>query len=241
MAKRNTVGYQAELLRRQGQRRIERLQAVVKAENTPNRVRNWATQKMKEIKSAMQGTRQYSKTGKRYRSKNENYIKGQMDRLSAAVKEVAPRYTVTGDSFEVTQRELNRASVKLPSVYTKKETQVFYRATQKIWQRECIGEHDRNEAILDHFNRIRKENGLSPMQLDEVVDYVLNANKKYGYLENVNPEDLTDPDARKFYEMQSQADSEDASKSSPVGQVVVAAIRDAMEKLLVLPDPTQAG
>lgn len=239
MAKKGTVGYQAQQLRRKGQRRIERLEAVLKTEKTSSRVANWAKQHISEIRSAMQGTRQYSKTGKRYKSKSQNYIKGQISRLEAAVKEVAPRYTVAGDSFEVTQRELNRASVKAPSIYTKTEAQLFYRVTQKIWQREGIGEHDRNQAILDYYNSIRKQNGLSPLRLDEIVDYVLNANKRLAQMQEINPQyDLTE-EQQEFYDEAGAIDNADSEAGSPagIGQIVVQGIQDALEDLFVVPDP----
>lgn len=243
MAKRGTIGYLAELLRRQGQRRVERLEAVIKAGDTPQRIRNWAKKQVREIKSAMQGTRQYSKSGKRYKSKSQKYIKGQIDRLTAAIKEVAPRYTVAGDSFEVTQRELNRASVNAPSVYTKTEVQLFYRVTQKIWQRAGVGEHDRNEAILNYYNSIRRENGLSPMRLDEIVEYVLNANQRAKQLQFINPSEPMDLEAQEFYNEAGAIDNADMEAGSPPGisQMVVNAIQDALEDLFVLPEPTLAN
>lgn len=234
MSRKGTVGYQAEQLRRKGQRRIERLEAVLRTEKTSSRVSNWAKQQISEIRSAMQGTRQYSKSGKRYKSKSQNYIKGQISRLDAAVKEVAPRYTVAGDSFEVTQRELNKASVKAPSIYTKTETQVFYRATQKVWQQEGVSEQNRNEAILDYYNSIRRQNGLSPLRLDEIVDYVLEANNRIKQMQELEPEELTE-EQQEFYDDAGSIDNEDADSNSAgtIGQAVVNAIRDAMSDLLV--------
>lgn len=221
---------------------MERLQAVIKAEDTSQRVRNWASRQVKEIQSAMQGTRQYSKSGKRYKSKSQNYIKGQIDRLSAAVKEVQPRYTVAGDSFEVTQRELNRASVNAPSVYTKTEAKLFYRVTQKIWQQGNVGDHQRNEAILDYYNSIRRENGLSPLRLDEIVDYVLNANKRAQSLQEVNPREGFTEEQEQFYEEAGAVDNADAEAGSPPGitQIVVSAIQDALQDIFILPDPNLA-
>ena len=237
MAKRDTIGYQAQLLRKQGQRRVERLEAVIKAGNTSQRVRDWAKTQVREIKSAMQGTRQYSKSGKRYKSKTQGYIKKQVDRLSAAIKEVAPRYTVAGDSFEVTQREMNRASVNAPSVYTKTEVKVFYRATQKIWQQEGVGEHNRNEAILNYYNDIRRANGLSPLRLDEIVDYILEANQRAQRMQTVEPSEYMDEEAQEFYDVATKADNADGDLGSPPGvtQKIVDDIRDAMENLFVEP------
>ena len=144
MGRKKTTGYEAQNLRRKGQRRIERLQDLISYDNTSERIRNWAEQQLKEITSAMQGTRQYSKSGKRYKSKTESYIKGQISRLEAVIS-ATPLYNVIGDSFAITQSELNRASVGLPSAYTKTEVSLFYRATQKIWQKKGIA---RNASVV---------------------------------------------------------------------------------------------
>ena len=242
MARKGTIGYGAELLRRKGQRRIERLQSVIKNEKATTRVTSWAKEQIREIKSAMQGTRQYSKTGKRYKSKTDRYIQRQMSRLERAVAAVPQRYTVEGDSFEVTQRELNRASVSAPSIYTKTESKLFYRVTQKIWQVEGVGEHDRNQAILDYYNSIRKQNGLSPLRLDQIVDYVLEANKRYtNLLEHISKgqtQDL-DSDALDFQAKMEAADNDDKPQGSPPGiaEAIVSSIKDSLDELFVLPDP----
>lgn len=240
MAKKGTTGYQAKRLREMGQRRIERLQAVLGDENISERVRNWAEHQKKEITSAMQGTRQYSKTGKRYKSKSESYIKGQISRLEAAVKEVAPRFTSEGDSFAITQMELNRASVGAASSYTKIEVSTFYRATQRIWQQEGVGEHDRNIAIMEHFNEARAKKGLSPLSLEEIVEYTLNANQLVQRFQDLDPETELTEEQRKLYEKWQTSDGEDSDKTSPASGITakaISSIRDAMESLYTLPDP----
>ena len=236
---RKTLGSQAELARKKGNRRLERLEAVIANENVPSRIRNWATKQKKEIKSAMQGTRQYSKEGKRYKSKSKSYIQSQIDRLTAAVEQVAPRYSVTGNSFEITQRELNRASVKKPSVYTETEAKVFYRVTQPIWQQEGVGEHARNQKILDFFNMPRERKKLRPLELYEIVDYVLSANKFAGKIDEIDPTESFTPEQQAFYDALAQADNADGQAGSPPGvtQIIVDAIQDAMASLLTLPNP----
>lgn len=240
MANKKTLGSQAESARRKGERRIERLDSVIRADNVSERIRNWAIRQKHEIKSAIQGTRQYSKEGKRYKSKSKSYIQAQIERLNQAVSEVAPRYTATGDTFEVTQRELNRASIKQPSVYTQTEAKLFYRATQKIWQKEGVGEHDRNEAILEHFNSERKAKGLKSLSLEEVVEYVLKSNRKFEQWQNLNPSEEMSPEQQEFYEKAAAADNADGDAGSPPGitQVIVSAIQDALSGLLILPNPT---
>ena len=87
MAKKGSIGYQADKLREKGKRRIARLEQVLSSQNVSQSMEHWARSQIKEIKSAMQGTRQYSKTGKRYRSKSQNYIRAQISRLENAVKQ----------------------------------------------------------------------------------------------------------------------------------------------------------
>ena len=237
MAKRDSIGYQADLLRKKGSRRIANLEKVIESENTPARMRNWAKEQVREIKSAMQGTRQYSTTGKRYKSKSKNYIKKQISRLESAIQKVAPSYNTSGDTFAVTQRELNRASVGAPSVYTKEDTKLFYRATQKIWQREGVGEHNRNYAILDHYNSIREENGLSPLTLEEIVDYVLQTNEFARAFLDVDPTKHMDDEQREQYEQAQKSDSSDADKKSPTDAVIMYTIIDSLDDLFAMPDP----
>lgn len=191
----------------------------------------------------MQGTRMYSKDGKRYKSKTEKYIGQQLTRLANAVARVEPLYDARKDVFErnfrITQQQLNMASVNKPSIYTKDEVKLFYRVTQKIWQQEGVGEHDRNEAILDHFNSIRRENNLSPITLTEIVQYVLDANKRFKGMQNVNPEEYMDDEEKKAFDEAQRADNSDAPVGSPpgIGQKVVNDIQDALEDLFILPDP----
>lgn len=234
-----TLGYKARLARRKGERRIERLENVLRNENPSERMRNWATKQIKEIKSAMQGTRQYSTSGKRYKSKTKNYINRQLERLNSAIKEVVPRFSLAGDSFEVTQHQINLASVKKPSVYTKAETQVFYYATQKIWQKKGIGEHDRNQAILDYYNSVRKANNLTPYTLEEIVDFVLDKNKTMLEMQRLNPEVPLTDEQEKWYETATRSDNSDGPTGSPkeMGQAVINQLRDALDEMFVTPKP----
>lgn len=235
MAKRGTRGYKAQRLREMGERRIKRLESA-KTADLSDRTKNWVNAQIREIKSAIQGTRQYSKSGKRYKSKSTSYIDKQIERLETAVKAVPQRYTYEGDSFAVTQRELNRASVKAPSIYTKQEVQLFYRATQKIWQVEGVGEHRRNEAILDYYNSIREQNGLTPLRLDEIVDYVLNANQEVQAQLAVNPFDDMDEREQQDYAEAQKNDNADGDAGSPpgIGEKVIQDIRDALDDLFVV-------
>ncbi len=242
MAKKNSMAYYAGQLRKQGQRRIERLQQAIKDSTITKSTRQWAREQIKEIRSAIQGTRMYSKEGKRYKSKTDKYIGQQMSRLARAISEVEPRYVAKDDPFErsfwMTQHQLNMASVNKPSVYTKEDVKLFYRVTQKIWQRQGVGEHDRNEAILNYYNSIRRENGLSPITLTQLVEYVLNANERVRQIDILDTGEI-DSESEEWYEEVSRYDTSDGEYGSPtdVGQSVINAIQDALEDLFILPDP----
>ena len=234
MARKGTRGYKAQRAREMGTRRIKRLEHAAKY-NITERTEQWINSQIKEIKSAMQGTRQYSKSGKRYKSKTASYIDKQIQRLERAVKEVPQYYTLEGDSFTVTQAELNKASVNKPSIYTKTEAKLFYRVTQKIWQSEDIGEHHRNEAILDYYNSIREQNGLSPLRLDQIVDYVLDANREAQDTTEFDPSEYDGIEESETYNNASKGDNADSDYGSPPGidEQIVQDIMDAMEELFV--------
>jgi hypothetical protein len=191
----------------------------------------------------MQGTRMFSKEGKRYKTKTEKYIGQQMSRLARAVSGVKPTYVAKNDPFErsfwMTQQQLNMASADKPSVYSQTEAKLLYRVTQKIWQKEGVSIQDRNQEILEYYNSIRRQNNLSMITFDDLVQYIIKANERFKDIQEVNPEeDMDDEEAKKFEEA-AKADNSDAPKGSPqgIGQAVVNSIEDALEDLFVLPDP----
>ena len=68
-----------------------------------------------------------------------------------------------------TQAQLNAASTNAVSEYTKSEVRIFYRATQKAWQRKGVDVRSRNQAILEYYGY---EN------LSELVSDVLTLNQE---------------------------------------------------------------
>lgn len=253
-SKKGSLSYYAQQLREFGDRRVARLQRALET-TTSDRTRKWIKSQIKEIKSASQGTRRVDpKTGRRYKSKTDSLIAKQAVRLAKAISKVPQLYSAKRDSFKVTQQQLNLASVSGPSVYTKSEAKIFYRATQDIWEtaeREWVKAHpdgnvekhfNRNQAILDAYNREREENGLSPIQLDEIVDVVLDKNEKAQRISGIDSADFddSDPESKAFAEAQQQ-DNEDGDAGSPpgVGQKLVNEIRDSLKKLFTTPDPTK--
>lgn len=253
-SKKGSLSYYTAQLRDMGDRRIARLRRALETATT-DRTRSWIKSQIKEIKSASQGTRSINpKTGKRYKTKTEDYIASQGVRLAKAIAKIPQLYTAKRDTFKVTQQQLNLASVSAPSVYTKNEVKIFYRTTQEMWEeaeREWVKKNpdgnvekdfNRNEAILDAYNREREANGLSPLQLDEIVQAVLDKNEKATKIAAVDDADFddSDPESVAFREAQQQ-DNEDGDAGSPpgVGQKLVNEIRDSLKKLFTTPDPTQ--
>lgn len=243
MAKKNSMGYYAALLRKQGQRRIERLQQTIRDSSVTKSTRQWAREQIREIRSAMQGTRMYSTNGKRYKTKTLKYIGQQMARLTHAISGVKATYTAKNDPFErsfwMTQQQLNMASADKPSVYTQTEAKLLYRVTQKIWQKEGVSIQDRNQEILEYYNSIRRQNNLSMITFDDLVQYIIKANERFKDIQEINPEeDMDDAEKEKFNQAQ-KSDNSDAPVGSPpgIGQSVVNAIEDALEDLFILPDP----
>lgn len=168
MAKRKTVGYRAELERKKTATRIRALENILANENLERNSRKKFENMVDEMRAASDETRTY-KDGKRIVGRSQEDIEAALSRLTE-LNESATVYT--GDrrrGFLFTQNQLNMASVDAEgSVYTKAEAKIFYRATQKAWQREGIGEHARNEAILQYYGRTN---------LAAFVEEVLNMNK----------------------------------------------------------------
>ncbi len=235
MAKEPTLGQQTKSARRMGERRIKRLDAAIADANIPQRVREWAKAQKKEIQSAIQGTRQYAKDGHRYKSKNESYIRKQLDRLNAAVKKVVPNYAPPRDTFKSTQQQINLASsrqTEQSSIYTREEVKIFYRIHQKLWDKSGVDVHERNEAILDALNDQRREKGLPPISLAEAMEATIKANKQALEMQKLNPGAKLDEFSRRAYEEAQKYDDEDGAKTSPISAAVVTMIKGAFDALL---------
>lgn len=235
MAGEPKLGQLTKAARRMGERRIKRLEAAIADVNTPQRVREWAKAQKKEIQSAIQGTRQYAKDGHRYKSKNESYIRKQLDRLTAAVKKVVPNYTPPRDTFASTKQQINLASSRLTeqsSIYTREEVKIFYRIHEKLWNKPGVDERYRNEAILAALNDKRKEQGLPPISLAEAMEATIRANKRALELQKLEPSRKLDEFARQAYEEAQKYDDEDGAKGSPTNAAVLTLIKSAFDALL---------
>lgn len=231
MAKKPTLGNLAYRARQMGERRVKRLQKYMESSLVGSKEKQIIRDRIKEINSAIQGTRQYSKTGKRYRSKSAKYISKQLKRLQSAIAETPALLRSNERAYRTTERQINMASAKRPSVYTKEQAQLFYRTTQEIWQREGVTEHERNKAIMDHVNAERLANGLAPATLSEIFDYVIKQKGDIIKGLNVKPQDDMTDEEREAYDKLAGADNADSDAGSPpgIGAYIISEIRDAFE------------
>ena len=122
---------------------------------------------LEEAKKATYVTR-VSDAGKRIQRSDAEITQG----IQAASRKIMENRFMSKrgqQNLRSTQMQLNAASVNAESMYTKAEVQVFYRATQKAWQREGVSIKERNMAILEYYGY---EN------LAELVSDVLAINKE---------------------------------------------------------------
>ena len=238
MAKKGTLGYEANNVRKMAERRITRINRALKNADISQRMKTWLDTRKKNIESAIRGTYQRNSAGK---VRSVAYRKGQVTRARNELEKIPKLFRIEGNADAITEHQLNLASVKSKaSIYTYNETKLFYRITQKIWQKSNVGEHERNTAILEWYNSAREQNDLSPLTLDEIVDYVLKKNEMYQKVIDTKPEDMTE-EQLEFYNRVMNVDSSDAQAGSPPGitEAIVNAIRDALENLFILPDPLE--
>lgn len=239
MAKKNSLSYYAAQLRDAGDRRIARLKASLESKNATTRSKRWAQEHIDRIQELKTATRRYTEEGKLDRSKTDAAVGAAMTRLAKAINEVQPRYTIEGDPFIVTQQQLNLASVKKPSIYTKDEVQTFYRATQNLWQVAGVGKHERNEAIMDKVNAERRARGVSELSFQEFVDFVLKAEEEGLTLQNIDPSEPMDDETRERFEKAQQRDHDDHERDSKeiMGPLVLSDVRNSIEAMFSLPKP----
>lgn len=237
MAK-ETLGAKAKKFRRAAERRIARLNEVISDATADSKLVEWAKETKKEILSAAQGTRQYSKTGKRYKSKTQGYIARQIERLDKALKKVPANYHSPGDTFTATKHQIKWASNKqteASSIYSRAQVEVFFAATKSLW---IFGNYeDRERNILNAINEERRKNGLRPVSLDEVMQAVINANETAVKLAQLKPQDEMSDEEKKIYEEAMAADNEDSGKNSPTNGQVMRLIRSALNNMFEKVDP----
>lgn len=204
MPTKSAIAKQGRNERRKLQRRINKLQAEL---NSGKQMTGIAQKKLQdsiaELKRAQEATKIVTVVGGKATRKSEAEVKSAI----SAAQTVNARYSVYLDterkSFLTVQSELNKASSGADSVYTKEQVQIFYKMTQRAWQREGVDIKHRNEAILEHYGRTN---------LAAFVDEVLEMNKRLVEWQRNNPEDdMTEEDEERNAAEQ-QFDQEDVEK-----------------------------
>lgn len=233
-------------LRKQGQRAIQRLERMAANQRLDEATRDWAKAQKRDIASAIQGTRLYNpKTGKKYKSKTLKYREKQANRLEKSLQPAKPKYTRAGISpNKITEFELRRAAVDLPSLYTKEDVQLFYRVTQKVWQKK-VKRDERNALILKYVNEPRRKNNLAPMTLGEIVDKILKENKDLSKVSKNADEwqrkGFPDEESKEAYANVERNDNADGEFGSPPGveEKTIDTLRDVLASMFKMPDFTE--
>lgn len=215
MAKTGTSNYanKTRYERRKANRRIKALQddlSSAKSQKARSRIRG----AISEIEKAIEATRTYSKeTGKRIRTAAE---------VAANVANLA-RLNISNTFLVGSNKKRNLATAKqinmagsrdegtrAASQYTKEQVRIFYRATQKAWDRPDVPIERRNEAIMRYYG----SHVLSEL-FDEITTDARNQAIQRANAIIANPENFTDEDRQWAFEV--IADNQDDFQLSPSG------------------------
>lgn len=200
--------------RKKAENRIKKLKQVMKDTQNEDTKRNIKSN-IKKLKNAVNSTRTYAKsTGKKIRSKEK--VEANFENL----KELNTRfdaYTYRGINKKnnATRIEINKASVKADSIYTRYQVQTFFNVTRKAWNRPNVDPTKRYEAILKAYGKV---------DLAQLFDDIVN-NEKNLQLQKAR-EILATPDAGWTDEEKAAAfeilkDNEDEYIVSPDTGIVV--------------------
>lgn len=211
--------------RDKAQRRIADLKAQLNYttnENIKSRIRK----DIKRIQRAVSNTRTYStKTGKRMHTSKQ--VARGIEKLSSLLEEFplkVPRQK--NKLFEVRMNMASNQHIQGPSQnpkrtvgeeisgLTKAQVQIFYRATQKAWQKVPV--EQRNEAILKYYHQRDLEKLFNDVLSDQRNRDVEKANEILA-----NPDDYTDAEKKWAYE--TIQDNDDEFRYVPVVSGAVSA------------------
>ena len=223
--KTDSYSYRAQLERAKAQRRIKSLEKISSNEKLSEATRDSATESIKELRAAIEATKQRVKT-------DSGYVRRSTEELDAGLKQLRNE-NAAGELYlgrnaqtnAVTQSELNRASVGLASQFTKAETQIFYHATEEAWRRDGddgkpISLHERNAAIVKYY-------GFK--NLSEAIETILKNNFDTRSVYNINPEFDMTPEQQELYD---QEPSEAEEVSYEVESEVFAMLREMRDRVI---------
>lgn len=217
MAKRDTYGYRAELARKRADVRIKGIKKILRSENLFESTRKMFMKEVMELTASKAATRTRTSSGRVIPGRTQADLNASLERLNAKIEATT---IYTGDrrrAFKVTQSEINKASAGLPSEYTKAEAKIFYRATQKGWQRPGVNEHNRNEAILEYYGRTN---------LAAFMKEVLDMNELAVKASEMDTKKVMTEEEEKEYEEAAKRDNADGEKGSPSYQSAVITLEE---------------
>lgn len=219
-----TLGNDAKNERRKAERRMKAIQKDIASGNMRSDFAKKRAQEMvKQYRSAIQASRQYAKSGKKYKTHTEASRAAAIERLrelnSKSVKETAKSYSREYMSNEIFSKNINLASsgVKIEGM-TKAEARMFFRATQESWER--FPKEERLDRILKAYGAKNLE------EVWELVfstgDNALKAEVLQAYYDGKNGDKKKQlfGEKKKLYDEMRAQDAEDAEKSSPESPVV---------------------
>lgn len=205
MKKEKPLSYLAKLARARGVRRINAEQRIAQNQNLPERIREAARESIRELRGAIEATMLRTRSGKPIAGRKEQ-LQANLEKLNKINARESFGLGRHGQSNLVTRYELNKAASGKPAAYTEAETKVFYRATQKAWDRPGVNPKQRNEAILEYYGR---------KNLADLVQEVITENKMALRALEIQPHgELTDEERATFGE-EAQLDTLDYDVSSP--------------------------
>lgn len=185
--------------------RIKDLKNTLKS-TTNEHIRNEIRKDIRRIQRAVRETRTYStKTGKQIH--NSKQVARGIDKLSRLLEEFPLRVpTQKNRSFQIRMnlassqalqgptQEGTKSLTDLATGLTKEEVSVFYRATQRAWNKPNVPIDKRNEAIMKYykvrdlevlFNKVlsmeRNQNVIKAQEIANNPDDYTEAEKKWAY------------------------------------------------------------
>ena len=223
--KSDSYSYRAQLERAKAQRRIKSLEKIAGNEKLSASSRESASESIKELRAAIEATKQRVKT-------DSGYVRRTTEELDAGLKQLRSE-NAAGELYlgrnaqtnAVTQSEINRASVGLPSQYTKADTQVFYHATEEAWMQSGDGQkpislHERNAAIVKYY-------GFK--DLSEAFATIVQKNYEAKSVSNINPENDMTPEQAEIYDKEP---TEAEEVSYEVENEVFAMLREMRDRIV---------
>lgn len=213
MAKRDTYGYRAERERAKAETRIRGIEGVLRNENLTAPGRERFERKISELREAQFATRQRTREGRIIEGRTRLTLSAALEKLKGLNRMLDQFIGSARRANKITQSEINAASEGLESSqYTEAEVKVFYRATQKAWNRPDVDISQRNEAILEYYGYSR---------LSVIMDEVLQQNIAALRAAKLNPFKGMTQEQQEEYETALQSQGSDTEKGSPTYMAAV--------------------